>query len=258
MASIEYIQKRITGKEKELEKLNKKLERIKEAQSANWEKNPYYYHESDLKWCLRDIEKAETALAQYRADLEIATEKANSRNVEVILQFLARWKAENMEWYQEQFVKFLKELEKRNQENYDYCEWLNHGGWRKVSKEEAKEIEKKEREAEKRFNSKWGFIAPYITRIYNPETQRYERQLDLEKLDKDFTEEANRKYDFIIEKTNAIVGTITDASGLLIGAKGDLNGYIVGPKGTAHVQTIGAGGYNIQRFHFRTLINPMK
>lgn len=112
MASIEYIQKRITGKEKELEKLNKKLERIKEAQSANWEKNPYYYHESDLKWCLRDIEKAETALAQYRADLEIATEKANSRNVEVILQFLARWKAENMEWYQEQFVKFLKELEK--------------------------------------------------------------------------------------------------------------------------------------------------
>ena len=78
------------------------------------------------------------------------------------------------------------------------------------------------------------------------------------KLEKDLTREAERKYDFIIERTNAIVGTITDASNLKIGAKDDLNGYIIGEKGTAKVQTIGAGGYNIQCFHFRTLINEMK
>ena len=80
----------------------------------------------------------------------------------------------------------------------------------------------------------------------------------LNKLEKDMTQEWNRKYDFIIERTNEIVGQITDASNLNVGAKGDLNGYIIGTKGTAKVQTIGAGGYNIQCFHFRTLINEMK
>ena len=70
--------------------------------------------------------------------------------------------------------------------------------------------------------------------------------------------EADRKYDFIIERTNAIVGKITDAAGLTIGAKDDLNGFIIGDKGTAKVTTIGAGGYNIQCYHFRTLIREAK
>ena len=86
-----------------------------------------------------------------------------------------------------------------------------------------------------------------------------ERSLEaaMQQLEKDLNEEANRKYDFIIERTNAIVGEITDASGLSIGSKQDLNGFIVGTRGTAKVQTIGAGGYNIQCFHFRTLINAV-
>lgn len=77
----------------------------------------------------------------------------------------------------------------------------------------------------------------------------------MQKLAKDLSEEADRKYDFIIERTNAIVGEITDASNLRIGSKADLNGYVIGTRGIAKVQTIGAGGYNIQCFHFRTLIN---
>lgn len=77
----------------------------------------------------------------------------------------------------------------------------------------------------------------------------------MEKLKKDLKDEADRKYDFIIERTNSIVGTITDASDLRVGDKGDLNGFIKGENGVAKVQTIGAGGYNIQCFHFRTLIN---
>lgn len=87
----------------------------------------------------------------------------------------------------------------------------------------------------------------------------YNRERTIEdamsKLAKDLIEEANRKYDFIIERTNAIVGEITDASGLTVGSKDDLNGYIIGTRGVAKVQTIGAGGYNIQCFHFRTLIH---
>ena len=71
-------------------------------------------------------------------------------------------------------------------------------------------------------------------------------KIDLEKLQRDLDHEADCKYDFIIERTNEIVGKITDAGGLSIGRKGDLNGLIIGTNGTAKVQTIGAGGYNIQ------------
>ena len=39
---------------------------------------------------------------------------------------------------------------------------------------------------------------------------------------------------------------------------GDINGIIVGTEGKAKIQTIGAGGYNIQCFHFRTLIHEIK
>lgn len=54
------------------------------------------------------------------------------------------------------------------------------------------------------------------------------------------------------------VGTITDAAALYIGPEGDINGIIVGTEGKAKIQTIGAGGYNIQCFHFRTLIHEIK
>ena len=74
-------------------------------------------------------------------------------------------------------------------------------------------------------------------------------------MNKDLDKEADAKYDDIVNRTIELVGKIIDASNLSIGMKGDLNGVIEGEKGKAKVETIGAGGYNIQCFHFRTLIH---
>lgn len=85
MASIEFIQKRIEGKEKEITKLHKKLDRIHKAQATNWEVNPYWYSERDVVITEKEIARATEDLERYKTRLTAETEKANSRNIQVII-----------------------------------------------------------------------------------------------------------------------------------------------------------------------------
>jgi hypothetical protein len=269
MASVEFITKRIEGAEKKLDKLNKKLERINKAKATNWTVNPYYYHESDLKYTIRDIEEAQKALDKYKAQLVAETEKANSRNVPAIVEFLNGWKIRMTSAFTEGLIEYFEE----KQMVHELYNKIGHYYYKASTPEEIayEEARKAFRQKchgyykKKEFINRWG--NPDSTEVkvrdgeyewLRPYCNESTMEEALNKLEKDLTQEWNRKYDFIIVRTNEIVGTITDATNLKVGAKGDLNGYIIGTKGTAKVQTIGAGGYNIQCFHFRTLINPMK
>lgn len=267
MATVEFLQRRVTGKEKEIEKLEKKLSRIHEAESTGWKKNPYYYTEDDLRRTLKDLESAKKSLEDYKAELSVAEQKANSRNVPAILEFLDKWKARCTQFYGAGLKAFFEEKEtvyqlcmadgegfygsdayKAKRATYEaaqdafYCKV--HGYFEDY---EYERFGRKYTGKTKVRDGEYEHLRPYTN----------ERTLDdaMTKLAKDLKEEADRKYDFIIERTNSIVGTITDASDLRVGDKGDLNGFIKGDNGVAKVQTIGAGGYNIQCFHFRTLIN---
>ena len=267
MASIEFIQKRIEGAEKKLDKLNKKLERIRKVEAQNWEDpNPYYYNANDLKYTLRDIEEAQKALDKYKEQLVAETEKANSRNVPAIIEFLDNWKARMFSIYKNGLTEFFDEKLKVR-ELYDK---IGHYYYKAETPEEieyetAKTIfnQKCRGYYEKReYINYWGKPDTKEVKVHDGEYEwlkPYNGELTIEealaKLEKDLTNEWNCKYDFIIERTNQIVGTITDASNLYVGSKGDLNGYIIGTNGTAKVQTVGAGGHSIQCFHFRTLIN---
>lgn len=257
MASVEFITKRIQGKEKEIEKLTKKMERIRKAEATNWTVNPYYYSEYDIRVTTREIEDAQKALEGYKAQLVTATEKDNSRNVEVILRFLEMWKTRVREYYIAGLTKYFAE-KKAVREAYGTPEYeeLRKAFYTKCKGEFKEQTGKNpytgrtETYKVKVKDGEYECLRPYSSFSNVDEA--------VDKLDKDLEQEAKRKYDFIIERTNAIVGTITDASNLTIGAKDDLNGYIIGERGVAKVQTIGAGGYNIQCFHFRTLINTMR
>lgn len=248
MASIEFIEKRIAGKEKEIAKLEKKIGRIIKAKESNWEINPYYYDELDLKYAERDLEDAKAKMEKYTADLEEATMKANSRNVTAIIEFLNYWKERTMEYYVESFDLYIEDRDAFYKIDKEYCNWFNSRARREASNEERNARMQERRDAKEAFTKKWGWMMQYADR----------NNLDMNKLTKDIDQEADRKYDFIIERTTAITGTITDASNIHIGIDGELNGYIVGENGTAKVQTIGAGGWNIQRYHFRTLVHEMK
>lgn len=270
MATLEFIQKRIAGKEKEIEKLTKKMARIEKAKESNWEENnPYMYSEYDLRITTRELKEAHEGLEKYRQQLQQEQEKANSRNVAAILEFLDGWKTrmfnfynegltaayaekaavqalgkktDSFEWGTEEYKAAKAEYEARHKA---YRNKL-HGYFRDLTPEERKLPHNRYKRTVKVREGEWEFLKDYFSGSYEE---------SIAKLQKDLEQEANRKYDFIIERTNRIVGQITDASGLRVGNKDDLNGFIKGTKGTAKVQTIGAGGYAVQCFHFRTLIN---
>ena len=268
MATVDFITKRIDGKQKEIEKLTKKIERIRKAEATNWEINPYYYDESDLRRALRDLESAQKGLADYEAQLVKENEKANSRNVEAILKFLDMWKARCEKYYENGLSEYFDEYENLHELGKAYNK-------ARFGSEEYKAMRDQYEAARKAFSEKcrgyyekytytdkWGHTRETERKVrdgeyevFRPYTNETSYAEAMAKVKKDLNDEANRKYDFIIERTNAIVGKITDATMLKVGAKGDLNGFILGERGKAKVNTIGAGGYNIQCYHFRTLIN---
>ena len=89
---------------------------------------------------------------------------------------------------------------------------------------------------------------------YNP-TERYDF---IYKSDEDI-HNANMKdaKAYILDlyyRVKAITGEVTDWSGIRCAGMA-LNGLVIGKEGRAEVETILAGGYNIQRLHCRTLVH---
>ena len=69
--------------------------------------------------------------------------------------------------------------------------------------------------------------------------------------------EAESKYKNFMAKIQSTVGNIEDTNFLQIGLDGNINGYVKGDQGKALVETILAGGYNIQCLHYRVLVKKV-
>ena len=223
--------------------------------------------ERDVKSLKKSIEEKTASLNKYNEELFVLEEKARSRNVEIILNFLEEWKDRVYSFYNATFEEYFKEKEALQNlgkaldelpygsEEYEACS----EEYKRSAKAflEHCEGEYKEDETRPRWDKKvkvkegkYEFCKPYIHSSSLEEAQG--------KLKKALTREAELKYDDIIERTNKIVGEITDASFLRCNEKGNLDGIIYGTRGAANVETIGAGGYNIQCYHFRTLIHEIR
>lgn len=245
---MDFIQKRIDSKKAEIERLNKKWERIEAARATNWEKNPYSYGDYDVRVTTKDLERAKKALEDYEAEMQTEIEKSKSRNVPAITEFLDNWEQRMIEYYKDQYKEYGIAYEKRRRDIKAYQDWRYSDAGYNATKEERDKRSDQENKARKKFRDDW----MHVTQFNHGSKSWEETMID------DLRAEKIRKYDDIIRRTNEAIGQITDAGGLKVGKAGDLNGYLKGIRGRVSVETIGAGGYNIQCYHFRTLIHKLK
>ena len=98
----------------------------------------------------------------------------------------------------------------------------------------------------------------YPVQGYYADVQKFvvncSKEKAFEKLEKDINVEIRIRRADLIHRIQTKIGKIVDMKYINIGNDGSLNGLIIGEKGKAQVDTISAGGYNIQRFHYRVLV----
>jgi hypothetical protein len=220
---------------------------------------------NDAKGAQRKLRDAEKVLNNWKAKLDIEIEKErflNDKAPAVIKEFLAKWKEMAYDWHVKRFERF-QELKKELKAeaaaavtefvkaNPEAADAVRIGRPVKALDKYLKERNLDWRGIKVRERA---FAGPIVLKMdtYYDEAER------LAYLEKELEADRKAKMIDLIHRVNEVVGTIIDASGLRIDPKGNLNGIIVGEKGKAKVETIGAGGYNIQVFHFRTLVHNME
>lgn len=257
-----------------LRKHREQLERKIEKGAEPWE---IEIKRDDIKCAEGKLEEAKRTLQNWRDKLgERVSRDAfiEANTPEVMKDFLEQWKAATLEHYRKARLDWLAARDElRAQERQARLEALHtlpeleearqRYGSRDLSDFElinlrpSKPVEDflKERHLSRRdIRQRLEGMADMVIRRLVEIRDDTEREAWLEK-----TIEAEKKARLadMITRINKVVGTILDASDLHM-SNGEINGTVAGTEGRAKVQTIGAGGYNIQRFHFRTLVHELK
>lgn len=195
------------------------------ADSIKRSKSELKYYDKETKKVTKEIKAIEKEMAKLeKMDVDFDTD--------VVDQFLAKWRADVEVFIREavatKYPEAIANLE--GSERYQLATW-----------EEKQEMQSF---LEGRFGS--AVIYCYGWRGDSME-QKMSEMLDADVVMKKAT---------LLGRITEITGKVSDAE-LYVAKDGNINGHVKGDKGSAKVQTILAGGYNIQCLHYRLLVNKM-
>lgn len=218
-------------------------------QDYNFSKGPNF---DEAYTAYRDLAEQKATLEKYKVQLDKIDNFTSMEKIPSIWNFLQEWRKNAYEFFVEN-VKLYTELRKNEEQKYkEYQE-----------SEEYKNLVAS-------YGDKWSIS--WKTRYYYKWKEKYYDQIasltkdiymyngkwDEAKLNKTLDKDVQFKYEDFVRRITEKAGIIQDAAGLKIAGNGTINGYVIGDKHTVKVETILAGGYNIQRLHYRVLVNITK
>ena len=170
-----------------------------------------------------DLYDARQTLAKYQKQLTVETDRMNTLN-EI---------PEALKIFREQLI-----------ERWDrYDEWRRNA----IREDMHKENEMDYKEYKAMMWDKWG--RNYMDLAFRKPADEHKSNV----------KDAETLILNLINRVTERVGQITDAQYLRLDRDNDgysiVNGRIIGTKGECRVESIGAGGYNIQRYHIRVLVH---
>lgn len=246
----------------------------------------------DSLYKLRELEQVRD---NWKVKYDIQVNKESITKIQVLVDFLNEWKELAYNWYVENCKYAIKVMNNFHNVAYNFLndnyDWSNLEYHKKYDM--AKEVSKTYNQAMyEHFGARTrytysGYVDEYdVLKAKNVSnfTQEimdvhFERQdnesygqcfgysenkgqfvlrgINEELLKKTLEKEAQAKYEDLCNKISAVVGEIEYVSNLKVARDGQLNVIVKGTKGSAKVETIEAGGYNIQCFHYRTLVHKL-
>ena len=218
---------------------------------------------------LYKLKELEQVRDNWKAKYDAKVAEDNVEKVAVIWDFLTEWESKCIEWYKNNAKRYF-ELSQTFPEDYE--QYKMEYDETHVKPDDSDYSAKKRYDNFRRaylnqYKENYFSTIPALTREITHIQYDYKDgrrgealnyRIDEEKLNKVISQEKERKYKDLVARVQSVVGTITNAANLHIGNQnGELNGYIEGTNGKCSVETISAGGYNIQCFHYRVLIHKL-
>ncbi len=149
-------------------------------------------------------------------------------NLTEIKNFICKWKLKALNYYRQAIEDYSKRYD-------EICK--NYKYWNEDFKSEIIKL-----------HGEYNQIVKELSYGYSDRDRE-------ERLQKIINREAKAKEKKLIARVNKEVGSIVKALDLKIGVNGELNGTIQGENGVCRIETIYAGGYNVQCLHYRVLVH---
>jgi hypothetical protein len=282
---ITELNERLSQAEQKVEKIKGTIERHKKQAEKKLqiirengcnENDKFAYRQTEMYWTICDYESkmddiktagqklrdAEIIVNNWKSKIGKEKAKNDVERIPVIEEFLKVWKIKSIEWHKQAYIKYIEYLKELNMKQKELKKWKEENNLNYCyfgSKEDREKILNKEKELgideqtiAFSMNRKFNVL---ITKMYNDYKSNPNKREKF--LNNEIEKEKKNKRALFINRVKEITGTIQDAKGLRIGGNGEINGIVIGEKGKAKVETISAGGYNIQCWHFRVLVKEV-